>query len=215
MAWEEEFEKRLGDAIRAIIPIGAQTVIATWPVPRDQALPRLASIVAALERHGIPRGRQLLLIADLGWPEGRPFPPTRSVQREEYGDHGWPGASESEMTALRARALREALGVAVVAHDAARSPCFFMDSGRTIAFNDELREAEAIVMAGPYRSGGATVTILETASGFLSAESRPFLVNPVRRWIMLEALGPDVIVIWSEDGAIVSTFGAGRTVRDG
>ena len=81
MAWDQEFERELGGAIRERVAPGAMTVIAAWPEPGALAAPRLRSIVKALERHGIPRGRQLLLVADLALPEGAgpPFKPARGA----------------------------------------------------------------------------------------------------------------------------------------
>ena len=209
MAWDQEFEHELGSAIRARIAPGAMTVIAAWPEPAALAAPRLRSIVKALERHGIARGRQLLMIADLSLPAGA-GPPFRAMG----GAAGTRAASgEPIPPAARARALGESRGVTALAHDRERSTCFV--AGRTaggIRFevNDEFREAEALVMASPQRAMGTVMTLTELGLGFVSAGS----LEAVRGALLanletLSLLHPSVSVIWRAGGSASALMGTG------
>ena len=132
----ETFAGRLAAALASPEggPLGvllhAPTVTVIVADPRDDAWLEagLPVMLAALDRAGVWRGRALVLLAETA-PEGR-----------------GPEA---------ARALRRVLGVPVIAHDGARSSCY--GAGRTpagvlVELNDELREAEAIVVFAAARA---------------------------------------------------------------
>ncbi len=85
----------------------------------------------ALARCGVAPGRQMVLLASTG----APLTDAREV----------------------ARALRSRLGLPVVLHDPARSPSMLSskEGGLRIALDDELREAEAVVVVSEIRVGAA------------------------------------------------------------
>ena len=93
----------------------------------------LAELTSALARVGLSRGRMMLLLA----------------------------GTEPLDAAARAsgRRLQEVLGIPVVLHDPIAAPCFEIGrlrDGTPIALDDELREAEAIVLVGEYSRGSRT-----------------------------------------------------------
>ena len=85
----------------------------------------LEELVGALERAGVPRGRQFVLLGDVD---------TRVLPAREA-----------------ARTLRARLGIPVLAHDPASRASFHagdLADGTRVVLDDELREAEEIVIAG-------------------------------------------------------------------
>lgn len=174
-AWAES-ERELGHAIRARIAPGAQTVIVTWPPPAEGMIHALASVSRGLERHGIPAGRQLLLVPHFYDPP-EPF------------------------AELAAR-LGAQLGIPALAHDKDRSPCFVFDrseDGPDLEINDELREAEAVIFVGPrFESDpdGRGLMVALTAG----TSSRRFSEEAIARsgssdW-GVRAMSPEVLVEW-------------------
>lgn len=176
---DQEFGSSLRGAIESHVAPGAVTVIAAWPEPESAALAALAVVVRALEHHGIARGRQILLIPDL---------PEADSGRDD-----------------RAREVAAKLGITGLAHDRDRSACF--TAGRTlegvaIEINDELREAEAVVLAGPwvettFRQAPAEMLV----SGLLSRRTGEALAGPGAVQQVLRRLSPLVCVAWDRAGA--------------
>ena len=113
--------------------------LVTWLVA-DASAPEslndvLAGTLSALERVGVLRGRQFVLLGGDPVPEG---------------------------ARARARALRAALGVPVLVHDPEREGFVAgtLADGTAVELDDELREAEAIVavgIGGPWTVAGAVV----------------------------------------------------------
>lgn len=173
------FERDLGHAVRALIAPGAITVIAAWPEPEAAALAVLGTIALALERHGIARGRQLLMIPN---------------------DSGRGGGDEA------ARALGARLGIVALARDPERRPHF--TAGRTaggvvVELDDELREAEAVVLAGPVAPASAATSLpAMLASGLASRRTAQGLAagTAADRAEALRMLAPCVCVGWDAEG---------------
>ena len=95
---------------------------------RDAAA--IAELVEALERAGVPRGRQFVLLGS--------DPPDLAAARDA------------------ARSLRASLGIPVLAHDPAGRARFLagtLESGVPVELDDELREAEEVVLAGRFAAG--------------------------------------------------------------
>jgi hypothetical protein len=87
----------------------------------------LAELVGALERAGVPRGRQFVLLG------------------AEAPDAG--------VAKARASALRASLGVVVMAHDPearSRFAAGVLPSGAPVELDDELREAEEVLVVGRF-----------------------------------------------------------------
>ncbi len=90
----------------------------------------LTELVDALERAGVPRGRQFVLLGS--------------------ADAGALPAREA------ARRLRARLGIAVLAHDPLSRASFHagdLADGTRVELDDELREAEEVVIAGRFAAG--------------------------------------------------------------
>jgi len=157
----------------------------------ERLVAALAGTIAALERAGVPRGRQFVLLAT--------------------GPHPAPAP------------LRAALGVPVLEHDP-DGPHFV--AGRTgegtpFEVDDELREAEAIVVVGPETAGeegGAGLALLcpgvvsaRTASACALARARAGEAAARAFVLGLErALGVDLAVTWDARGAVLAEGGRER-----
>lgn len=89
----------------------------------------LAELAEAMARAGVPRGRLFVLLAGAGAPD--------------------PGLRP------RAKELRDLLGVPVLPHDPAKAAfeAGRLEDGLPLAFDDELREAEAVVACGRFGAG--------------------------------------------------------------
>lgn len=87
----------------------------------DEVVAGVAETIAALERVGVPRGRQFVLLAG--------------------------GAAPAD-AASRVKAWRDSLGVPVLVHDASRAGFVAgrLPDGTALELDDELREAESIVV---------------------------------------------------------------------
>jgi len=180
--------------LTARFPAALVTAIAAAPDPaRPERLETaLAATIERLDLLGVPRGRQFVLLA---------------------GDA--PGAG-----ALPA-ALRRALGVPVIAHDpsGAAFVAGHAPDGTLLELNDELREAEALVVVGPAPrdaalSGGPFLLCpgLVSARTALAWEQAAARGGPRAAWALAlaaEREAPvDLAVLWDESGRVV--VGGGR-----
>lgn len=153
----------------------------------------LAELIRALDRIGVPRARQFVLLG---------------------GDPPAPGAHES------ARALREALGVPVLTSlpDRAGFVAGRLDDGTPIELDDELREAEAIVTVGGWNPdaaaprGGAAllcpgVACAPTRAAYAAARAR----GGGAAWafaLAAERAAPvDLSLAWDDSGQVLAASG--------
>uniref|UniRef100_A0A832I3J4 Uncharacterized protein n=1 Tax=Eiseniibacteriota bacterium TaxID=2212470 RepID=A0A832I3J4_UNCEI len=116
-------------AARIVAP--AVTALVADPADPAGLDDALAALLPALARGGVPTGRVFVLVAH---------------------------RTGAALGAGAAAALAERHGVPVVVHDPWRSPvCAFgrLPTGAPILLDDELREAEAVLLAGPV-TGGAS-----------------------------------------------------------
>ena len=180
--------------LTARFPAALVTAIAAAPDPGQPGLLEraLAATISRLEEVGVPRGRQYVLLA-AGAPD--------------------PGA----LTA----SLRLALGVPVMAHDPA-GPSFVAGhapDGTPLELDDELREAEALVVVGPApRDGGLRGGPFLLCPGLASARTalawEVVLARggPRAAWALALACERearvDFAVLWDESGRVVA--GGGR-----
>jgi hypothetical protein len=112
--------------------IRAATITAIVADARGGELDAIAleELVAALERAGVPRGRQFVLLGD--------------------------DTEEALPAKARARELRARLGIPVLAHDPATRASFHagdLEDGTRVELDDELREAEEVVIATGFANG--------------------------------------------------------------
>ena len=193
---EGTFRARVDAALRAPLDgsLGSRFVapLVTWLVAdasasaeRDEAL---TATLAALERVGVLRGRQFVLLG------GTTIPVDAKAQ---------------------ARALRATLGVPVLVHDPAREGFVAgtLEEGTPIELDDELREAEAIVVVagGTPRTVATTlvpgVACARTREAFASASG----VGEAAVWSFLrraEMLAPiDLLVSWDGSGHVFAASG--------
>ena len=115
----------LGGPLGRILHVPAMTAIVADGRDGDDETVALAELIDALVRVGVPRGRQFVLLACAG--------ATAAEARE------------------RTRELREALGVPVLAHDPVRRAGYAPTTpsgGTPLELDDELREAEEVVLVG-------------------------------------------------------------------
>ena len=131
MAFRAEVRRALAAPLGGSLSrrFGAATVTALVGNARgdERDVVALAELMDALVRVGVPRGRMLLLLAG-----------------ERPGDADASG---------RARELRDTLGVPVITHDGEHGAHFrvgALANGVEIQLDDELREAEAIVVVGRF-----------------------------------------------------------------
>jgi hypothetical protein len=153
----------------------------------------LAETIAALERVGVPRGRQYVLLA---------------------------GECPPAVASARAAGLRAELGVPVLVHDAARDG---FTAGRlpgalALVLDDELREAEAIVtLAGIARErGGPWRAASLVCPGSCTAPARAAIARAVagdtgKAWAIAAAAereAPiDLALWWDGDDAVRAAGG--------
>jgi hypothetical protein len=196
-----------GDAVReALRAPGGRSLAAHFPAPLVTALvaggpereqgrltQALATTLEALERAGVPRGRQFVLLA-------------RGAGREPH---------------LEPARLRAALGVPVLVHDP-DGPHFTAgraSDGGGFEVDDELREAEALLVLGPEVAPGNAdgglgllcpgVVSSGTASAWAALRRRDG--ERAARAFVLElerALAVDLVLTWDARGEV--TAGGGR-----
>jgi hypothetical protein len=109
----------LGGPLGRILHLPALTAVVADGREGEREAVALAELLDALVRVGVPRGRQLVLLA-----------------------HAPAGASAR---------LRAILGVPVIAHDPERSSAWVageLDQGAALELDDDLREAEEVVLVG-------------------------------------------------------------------
>ena len=153
----------------------------------------LAETIAALERVGVPRGRQYVLLA---------------------------GERPAALAAAPAQALRARLGVPVLVHDPARDgfTAGRLPGGIALVLDDELREAEAIVtLAGiAAERGGPWRAASLVCPGSCTAPARAAIAAWVagdrgRAWAVVldaEREAPiDLALWWDGDGAVRAAGG--------
>lgn len=119
----------LGGSLASQFAIPAVTAIVADGAAGEAGVTALAELAEAMVRAGVPRGRMFVLLTS----DGAPGPAARE----------------------RARQLRATLGSPVIAHDpaqAAFTPGVLAD-GTPLALDDELREAEAVVVCGRFAAG--------------------------------------------------------------
>ena len=199
----EDFRERVTAAVGAPIDgtLGSRFVapLVTWLVADasagDELADALAGTMRALERVGVLRGRQFVLLG---------------------GE-----ASVSAEARARARALRAILGVPVLVHDPAREGFVAgtLADGTAIELDDELREAEAIVVVAggsPEAIAGAVVPGVSCA-GTRAACARAVEQGAVARWAFVraaEAQAPiDLMVWWDASGAVSAASGREALAR--
>jgi len=195
------FEAAVREALRAP---GGRPLAGRFPAPLVTAIvaggaaaegERLAAALAgtleALERAGVPRGRQFVLLATGSRPAAAP--------------------------------LRAALGVPVLEHDP-EGPHFVVGragDGTPFEVDDELREAEAIVVVGPEAAGeggGAGLALLcpgvvsaRTAAACALVRARAGGAAAGAFVLELErGLGVDLAVTWDARGAVLAEGGRER-----
>jgi hypothetical protein len=185
-------------ATRFVAPLVTALVVeASEP---ERLLPALAETSRALAAVGVPRGRQFVL---LGGPES--------------------GSGGSPAPAL-ARDLARALGIHVHIHTPT-GPCFTvgrLDDGTPIELDDELREAEAIVVVGRCASaagamrGGPWLIVPGVASAVTRRALAAARTGGGERAALAfslaaEMLAPvDLAVLWDDAGVVVA--GAARAL---
>jgi hypothetical protein len=179
-------------AARFTAPLMTVLVADTGDHPVRLAL-ALAELIRALDRIGVPRARQFVLLG---------------------GDPPAPAASE------RVRALREALGVPVLASVPARAGFVAgrLADGTPIELDDELREAEAIVTVGSWsrdaaapRGGAALlcpgVASAPTRAAYAAARAR----GDGAAWafaLAAERAAPvDLSLAWDDAGQVIAASG--------
>lgn len=192
----EAFRARVLDAVRTPLDgtLGSRFVapLVTWLVADanagDELADALAGTMTALERVGVLRGRQFVLL-------GGSEPPTDAK--------------------ARARTLRAALGVPVLVHDPTREGFVAgtLADGTPIELDDELREAEAIVVVAGGESlavAGAVVpgvACARTREAFARAQA----AGVPATWAFVRAAerqAPiDLIVRWEASGEVMAASG--------
>ena len=192
----EAFRARVTDAVNAPRDgtLGSRFVapLVTWLVADaaagDELEDALAGTMRALERVGVLRGRQFVLLGG-----GTPTPEARA----------------------RARALRTALGVPVLVHDPAREGFVAgtLADGTPIELDDELREAEAIVVVagGPVRAVARTVVPGVAVASTRAAFDRAQAAGEAAAWAFVreaEVQAPiDLLVWWDDAGEVCAASG--------
>lgn len=204
-----------GDGFRAAVEAAAMSPadgtlgsrfvapLVTWLVADAAAGPELEDALAgtmrALERVGVLRGRQFVLLGSAA-PEGG----ERSTEKS------------------RARALRAALGVPVLLHDPTRDGFVAgtLADGTPIELDDELREAEAIVtVAGGSAWARATAVVpgacvARTRAAFAATLEQHGRAAAWRFVRAAETLAPiDLAMGWDAAGQVWAAGGAHALAR--
>ncbi len=177
----------------------APTVTGIVVDPHDEAALAevLPVLLDAFARRGVPRGRAFVLVACAAGS-----PPARGL----------------------ARALRAALGVPVIAHDPEHSAiCGFGPGvdGEPVELNDELREAEAVVVAASARPGDPGRAAALLLPGLAPAAARRALeglaapARDVRARAASSRVGLDASVAWTPGEPPRAWVGAGAAAFAG
>lgn len=122
----------LGASLAQAIPMPAVTVVVVDGRACDQVARALPPLLEALERAGIGRGRSLLIAADTAPHTGVPL----------------------DALEARRRLGAAAPGLPLIVPDREPRPRFragTLPDGTPLEFDDELREAEALLLVGPSR----------------------------------------------------------------
>jgi len=196
----------LGGRLARHFAIPAVTAIVADAILGEPERVALAELVDAMAGAGVPRGRTFVLLAGGGVPD--------------------------EGVRARARELRGLLGVPVLPHDPAKAgfEAGRLDDGLALAFDDELREAESVVVCGRFGVGrdgtlhGGPAALLP---GLASAATRAALAERLRaiadpaaraRAAYAAALGAlahvpaDFALVWSDGDPPAVRAGEGRAV---
>jgi nickel-dependent lactate racemase len=197
----------LGGPLARHFAVPAVTAIVADGDAGEPGAVALAELTEAMVRVGVPRGRMFVLLTGAATP----------------------GARERE----RARELRDTLGMAVIPHDpvqAAFEPGR-LAGGAPLALDDELREAEAVVVCGRFAAdarGGLHGGPAALLPGLASAEARAAheaalpAGGPAARaaaalaasLAVLEHVTVDFALAWSGGDPPEVMAGAGREVFD-
>ncbi len=180
-------------ASRFTAPLVTALVAGAEAQDRERLEIALREVVNALHAVGVPRGRQFVLLGTLS-----------------------PGPARDVVTQLRA-----ALGVPVFAHDplGAHFAVGTSASGASLELDDELREAEAVVVVGPARAGadglegGAGLLcpgVTSTATRAAWAAARTLAPGAAQAFSLAveQAIPVDLALLWDASGAVAA--GAGR-----
>jgi len=175
------------------------TAIVAEAVDDPRLVPALAEVSSALERVGVPRGRQFVLL-------------------------GHDGAASAPDVRARAAQLRRTLSLAAFAHepDGATFTAGRAGDGTPLELDDELREAEGVLCMGRgFAAAGRVVGgPYLLVPGVASARTRLALAGARARGgerAALEfalaaevALPVDLAVCWDEQGRVVAGRGRER-----
>lgn len=196
----------LGGRMARHFAIPAVTAIVVDGEGGERASIALAELTGAMVKAGVPRGRMFVLLTGEAPPD--------AATRE------------------RARELRDMLGVPVMPHDpsqAAFEPGR-LAGGAPIALEDELREAESVVVCGPFGSdargrlrGGpaallpglaAQATRAALAAELLGLPDAPARARTAYEAAMqlLEFVPVDFALVWDSGDPPVVRAGEGRAV---
>ena len=196
----------LGGSLASRFGAAAVTAILTEGGDGARDAIALAELADALTRAGVPRGRQFVLLTGAG--------------------------AASPDARARAHEMRDVLGLVVLVHDPARSAFHAgrLGNGVPVEVDDELREAEAVVIAGRHATGadgrvhgGAAALLPGAASAAARAAFEAALGDAgagaradAALALSLEALGlvpADFALAWSADDPPRVLAGDARTVE--
>lgn len=186
----------LGGALAQQFPSPRVTAIVGDAHGSERDTTALAELVEALVQVGLPRGRMFVLLA------------------------GATGVGESLRE--RARMLRDTLGMPVIPHDPARTAAFragVLPNLGALELDDELREAEGVIVAGSFSrhpSGEIQGGPAALLPGLANADTRARLArcDDVDGLVRAAAalVGVDFALIWSADDPPRLCAGEGRAV---
>ncbi len=202
-----DFRARLAAALAAPLdgPLAARfvaplvTALVAYADEGPELADALAGVSEALERVGVPRGRQYVLLTGDADPLAGPE---------------------------RARTLRAALGMPVLVHDPARAGFFAgrLPGGEPLELDDELREAEAVVtlssLGGRAESAWRAATVV--CPGACSAATRAAFArartgDPAADWRLLQhcerEVPHDLVVWWEASGTVQAAGGRHALAR--
>ena len=195
----------LGGELRAMFAAPLITAIIADGQADERAETAVVELAEALVQAGLPRGRMFTLLTGGG--------PAGVTPRE------------------RARELHDTLGMPVLVHDPARSAhsrAGVLSAGTPLELDDELREAEAVVVVGRFGTdpkqavrGGFCAYVPGLASQACAAA---LAIDPAQPWTERVALASargreaaalirtDFALLWSDDDPPRVLAGAGDVV---
>lgn len=201
------------DGLRAALeaPVGARleqvfhspfvTVLLAERDGGEDSLEALEFARDALTRRGVAAGRQMVLLASMQ--------PPQAAHR------------------LAVRAMRERLGIPVVLHDPAHSPSMPAtgESDLQLELDDELREAEAVMLVSALRpgaefgeGGGEELLVPGSVSAATAARCRPLAASVAGRRriarIAQSACRIDYALLWWRGGSVRAWAGEMPAVLD-